>query len=246
LDLASGSDIGAPYASPPQENFLTAVQNAEGSPRKKIAFTKRALFGNETHPDNESALMHTVQLLQDLGHTVEEACPDYDQERLTYAYYIVVSTGVGLGVRQMESKLGRKIRLEELEMSTWALEAISNAFTASEYSEQVDFIHRETRRVAHFFEKYDALLTPTAAKPPVEIGSFKLSSKDKMQIHFFEKIPPSNAYQQSVEGFGYKCHLCNTQYHALQSNWSAWNFCTTLLECKQSSHRVTAGRKVRR
>ena len=73
-------------------------------PRRRIAFTKRALFGKDTHPDNEAALMHTVKLLESLGHTVEEACPEYDQERLTYAYYIVVSTGVGLGVRQMETK----------------------------------------------------------------------------------------------------------------------------------------------
>ena len=97
LNLASGSDIGAPYASPTAENFLSAVENAESAPRRRIAFTKRALFGTDTHPDNEAALMHTVQLLQNLGHTVEEACPEYDQERLTYAYYIVVSTGVGLG-----------------------------------------------------------------------------------------------------------------------------------------------------
>ena len=189
LDLASGMDVGAPYASPPPENFLSAVNGAESAPRRRIAFTKRALFGTNTHPDNEAALMHTVKLLQDLGHTVEEACPEYDQERLTYAYYIVVSTGVGLGIRQMETKLGRKLRLEELEMSTWALEAISNAFSASEYSEQIDFIHRESRRVAQFFEQYDALLTPTAAKPPVPIGSFKLSQKDKLQIHFLRKFP---------------------------------------------------------
>ena len=100
LDLASGSDIGAPYAAPASENFLSAVETAEAAPRRRIAFTKRALFGKDTHPDNEAALMHTVELLESLGHTVEEACPEYDQERLTYAYYIVVSTGVGLGVRK--------------------------------------------------------------------------------------------------------------------------------------------------
>ena len=132
--------------------------------------------------------MHTVKLLVNLGHTVEEACQNTTKQR-HHAYYIVVSTGVGLGVRQMESKLGRRLKLEELEMSTWALEAISNAFSASEYSEQVDFIHRESRRVAHFFERYDALLTPTAAKPPVPIGSFKLSTKDRAQIHFLRKFP---------------------------------------------------------
>ena len=199
LDLASGADVGAPYASPPPENFLAALNEAESAPRKRIAFTKRALFGNETHPDNEAALMHTVKLLEEMGHTVEEACPDYDQERLTYAYYIVVSTGVGLGVRQMESKLGRKLNLDELEMSTWALEAISNAFTASEYSEQVDFIHRESRRVGQFFEKYDVLLTPTAAKPPVPIGSFKLSKRDKMQIHFLRKFPMRSLINKALK-----------------------------------------------
>ncbi len=189
LDLASGGDVGAPYAAPAPNQFLEAVQKAEQAPRRRIAFTKRALFGTDTHPDNEQALMHTVKLLQELGHTVEEACPEYDQERMTYAYYIVVATGVGLGVRQMESKLGRKLKLEELELSTWALDTISNAFTASEYSEQVDFIHRESRRVAQFFETYDVLLTPTAAKPPVPIGAFTLSNKDKIQIRLLRKFP---------------------------------------------------------
>lgn len=199
LDLASGADVGAPYASPAPDQFLQAVEVAESAPRRRIAFTKRALFGQETHPDNLAALMHTVTLLESLGHTVEEACPDYDQERMTYAYYIIVATGVGLGIRQMESKLGRQIKLDELEMSTWALDAISNAFTASEYSEQVDFMHRETRRVAQFFETYDVLLTPTAAKPPVPIGSFKLSKKDKLQIHFLRRFPVRSLINKALK-----------------------------------------------
>lgn len=204
LDLASGADVGSPYAAPSPDQFLQSLEVAESAPRRKIAFTKRALFGKETHPDNEAALMHTVKLLEDLGHTVEEACPEYDQERLTYAYYIIVATGVGLGVRQMESKLGRKLKFDELEMSTWALDTISNAFTASEYSEQVDFMHRESRRVARFFEQYDVLLTPTAAKPPVPIGSFKLSTKDKVQIQFLRRFP--------MRG------LINKALHALATN----------------------------
>ena len=191
LDLTAGIDVGAPYASPsiPENGFLHAVQLAESAPRRRIAFTKRPLFGTTLDSDNERALMHTVELLQSLGHTVEEACPDYDQERLTYAYYIVVATGVGLGIRQMESKLGRSIKLDELEMSTWALDAISGAFSASEYSEQVDLIHSESRRIAQFFNQYDVLLTPTAAKPPVPIGNFELSATDIMQIRFLRRFP---------------------------------------------------------
>ena len=206
LDLVSGSDSGAPYASPPkpQTSFLETVASAEKGPRLTIAFTRKPLYGATLDKDNESALMHTVSLLESLGHTVEEACPEYDQEGLTFAYYIVVATGVGLGVRQMEAKLGRKIALDELEMSTWALETISKSFTAAEYSEQVDFIHRESRRISRFFDKYDAFLTPTAAKPPVQIGEFALTKKDILQIHFLRKFP--------LRG------LINKALHALATN----------------------------
>lgn len=201
LDLTCGMDLGAPYASPslPETSFLQTVRHADSAPRRRIAFTKKALFGTILDSDNERALMHTVQLLQELGHTVEEACPEYDQERLTYAYYIVVSTGVGLGIRQMESKLGRKINLGELEMSTWALDAISNAFSASEYSEQMDLIHSESRRIAQFFTQYDVLLTPTAAKPPVPIGSFELSRKDILQIHLLRKFPVRSIINKALK-----------------------------------------------
>ena len=47
----------------------------------------------------------------------------------------------------------------------------------------------ESRRVAQFFNKYDVLLTPTAAKPPVKIGEFGLSKKDILQIRFLRKFP---------------------------------------------------------
>ena len=74
-------------------------------------------------------------------------------------------------------------------MSTWALEAISNAFSASEYSEQVDFIHRESRRVAQSFEQYDALLTPTAANHLCPLGVLNYLPKIVLRFHFLRKFP---------------------------------------------------------
>lgn len=190
LELTQGSDIGSPYAAPPNENYLEAIEVAPKQCR--IAFTNTTLFGADskgTHPDNQKALDKTVKLLESLGHTVEEACPTYDREALTFAYYVVVSTGVGLGIKQMEEKLGRKIKMSELEMSTWALDTISHAISATEYSYHVNTIQREARKVGEFFQKYDILLTPTTAKPPVEIGTFKLSTSQKMQIHALRRVP---------------------------------------------------------
>ena len=86
LDITSGGDLGAPYASPAPDLFLEGLK--EKPKNLKIAFTSRALYGDDTDPDNQKALENTVKLLQDLGHTVEDACPDYDQAALTRAYYL--------------------------------------------------------------------------------------------------------------------------------------------------------------
>ena len=94
--------------------LLSAVETAESAPRN-VSPSLRALFGKDTHPDNKAALMHTVKLLESLV-ILLKSCPEYDQERLTYAYYIVVSTGLDL-VYQMESKR-TETQLDELEMST--------------------------------------------------------------------------------------------------------------------------------
>ena len=160
------------------------------SPKKcKIAFCKDALFGKDTHKDNLKALEHSLKLLEDLGHDVIEAKPDFDREKLITAYFVVVATGVGLGIRQMEEKLERKIAEHELEMPSWALATIAEKVSAAEYSWHVDNIFYESRRIAHFFEKFDVFLTPTTACPPVPIGSFGMSKREKLQIQFLKRFP---------------------------------------------------------
>lgn len=187
LDITSGGDLGAPYASPAPDSFLEGLKEKPKS--LKIAFTSRALYGDDTDPDNQKALEHTVKLLRELGHTVEEACPEYDQAAMTRAYYLTVSTGVALGVKQMQEKLGRKLKEAELELSTWALQTIGETISAAEYSYNIDIMHRETRRVAQFFTQYDVFLTPTAALPPVQIGQFKLPKRDQLQIKILKRLP---------------------------------------------------------
>ena len=63
-----------------------------------------------------------------------------------------------------------------LSPSTWALKMIADSVSAGEYVHYQGVMHRESRKIIRFFESFDLLLTPTAAIPPVKIGSFKLSS----------------------------------------------------------------------
>jgi amidase len=208
LDIsASGIDLGAPYSSPAPDSFLKGL---EKKPKKlKIAFTAQALFGSDTHSDNQKALKHSIKLLQDLGHEVVEDCPKFDKEGLIRAYYLTVSAGVALGVLQIEEKIGRKCKESELEMSTWALNTIGNAISSAEYVYNIDLIHRETRSVATFFTDYDLFLTPTTAHPPALIGQFKLTSADRMQIKFLKRFPLKSLLNKALESLATKA-ICAT------------------------------------
>lgn len=198
LDVTSGMDIGAPYSVPkPDQSYETLMKL---TPKKcKIAFCKEALFGEDTHPDNIAALEHTLSLLENLGHTVIEAKPNFDRESLIRAYFVVVATGVGLGIRQMEDKLQRKIAESELEMPSWALATIAEKVSAAEYSWHVDKIFSESRKIAHFFEEYDLFVTPTAACPPVQIGSFGMGRREKLQIQFLRRFPIRKLIDMAIE-----------------------------------------------
>ena len=169
-----GVDLGAPYYAPPHPiDFLDQVKRPPRALR--VGLCEMALFGDRLHPDNLKAVQHTASLLESLGHQVEVGCPVFDREALIRAYFVVVASSVNEGVRQVERKLGRPLRTDELELSTWALNLIGSKVSAGEYLDYKNVIHQEARRVARFFETFDVLLTPTAAKPPVEIGSFELS-----------------------------------------------------------------------
>ena len=132
----------------------------------KIALCEDALFGHDTHADNLAAVRHTAQLLSDLGHTVDIAKPEFDRDKLVRAYLVVVAAGVNMGLRQVEQKIGRPLKVSDAELSTWAMKLIADSVSAGEYLSYIDTIYREARRVGQFFEDWD--LPPTTAIPPVK------------------------------------------------------------------------------
>ena len=188
LHHLQGSDLGAPYVAPPHSaTFLDQVVRPPSPLR--IGLCEMALFGDQLHPDNLMAAQHTATLLEGLGHNVEVGCPMFDRDALVRAYFVVVASSVNQGVRQVERKIGRRLRTEDLELSTWALNVIGEKVSAGEYLDHLNTIRFEARRVARFFETFDLLLTPTAAMPPVPIGTFALSGFQRQQIRFLRRMP---------------------------------------------------------
>ncbi|WP_028605684.1 amidase [Ottowia thiooxydans] len=195
LDATAGPDVGAPYYTPrPAEPFLKLIAQP---PRKlRIAFTTRTFRNASVHPECEAAVLGTAKHLEDMGHEVEPGMPDFDPGALSAATGILLLTGLAAQLQAREAVLGRPAREDELERVTWEAIRLSQNISGVDYASQFPRINQEVRKIAHFFESVDVLLTPTLGSPPVELGTLSTQtlSLTEFQKAASEFIPFTGAF----------------------------------------------------
>lgn len=179
LDATAGAELGDPYSAPPPARpFLQEVGANPGQLR--IAFTTVAPTGVPVHPDCIAAVAAAAKLCGELGHEVEEAALPLNGEMLTKAFMTIWSAGNAWKVESLSFAVGRKPMPEDFEPGTWALIEMGRRRSAPDYLLAVQTLQIFARRIAQFMEKYDVLLTPTLAEPPLPLGSFAATPEDPM------------------------------------------------------------------
>jgi Asp-tRNA(Asn)/Glu-tRNA(Gln) amidotransferase A subunit family amidase len=161
--------LGDPYwAAPPQSTFLAATQREPA--KLKIAAFDRAPNGVPVDPECVEAVRETARLCESLGHRVEEAYPDYPFEDMRLAAATVICANIRATIDAACTARGRPLASDELEPITWLCHEAGKAATAADYAAAMRVIHGVGRQLAPFFERYDVLLTPVLAKPPIPLG----------------------------------------------------------------------------
>jgi amidase len=84
--------------------------------------------------------------------------------------------------------LGREATSEDVESVTWTYAEYARQFSANDYAEAINAVHRTGRVVGRFFTRYDLLLTPTMCTPPHKLGEISMMRTD------------IEAYHQTVSG----------------------------------------------
>ena len=172
LDASAGPDIGAPYyAAPPARPFLTEVGTDPG--KLRIAFTSEPFLGALVDKDCVKGLETTAKLCQDLGHDVVEAEPQIDGKAFAKAFLTIVCVETRAAIEEAQVLLNRKASFKDFEPSTWALGLLGRQCRAPEFSRSLNLVQRTARQIGDFFEKFDVLLTPTLALPPVATGALQ-------------------------------------------------------------------------
>jgi Asp-tRNA(Asn)/Glu-tRNA(Gln) amidotransferase A subunit family amidase len=175
LDATQGPDAGAPYAAqPPARPFLDEVGASPGALR--IALQTATWNGAPTHPSCVEAARDAAKLCEALGHHVEEASFEIDLEPYREATTTIIGASVRATLEDRARALGRELRQEDVEPGTWLVGAGGAAKDAPSYVRALKTIHATGRKLARFLERYDVVLTPTMATPPVALGRLSLSN----------------------------------------------------------------------
>ncbi|WP_017721815.1 amidase [Kamptonema formosum] len=184
LDVMSGYVTGDPYWLPdPETPFLQATERKPGSLR--IAFSTAIEPVGEAAPACGEAVLDTARLLQDMGHEVEAACPDFTG--LIEPFKVVWQAGVGAS----------GIPAPWLEkMTLWLLE---NTGSAGDYLRAVYQMQAISRRTVAFFDRFDVLVLPVHMHETLRVGEWaSLSPEETLEkiIRWIAPCPPFNASGQ--------------------------------------------------
>lgn len=169
LDAICGPPRHHPYRLPmPPEPFLDAI--ARDPRRLRIAWTARTPDDVALHAECRAAVERAAGLAAKLGHDVEEAAPAIDHGLLRQTMITIVAANTADALAP-----GNPLRPEgaaegDVEAVTWLFADRGARVSATEYLRALRGVREIGERLAEFMQRYDVLMTPTMAEPPMRLG----------------------------------------------------------------------------
>jgi len=169
LDATAGPMPGDPYAAaPPARPWL---EDATRDPaRLRIAVSTLSPDGKPVDPACAEAAREAAKLCEAMGHIVEEAAPVFDVAAARAAFSAIFQANTMVNVGRANS--GRLPAEGMIEPLTRALAERGATVSAPDYIRALQSMHRESRKIAAFFERHDLWLTPTLGQLPPKVGAF--------------------------------------------------------------------------
>ena len=206
LDALAGSEPGDPYTAPAAGSFLAATQRAPG--RLRVAFMRKPVGGAPLDPVLVAAVERTARLLEELGHQVEEAAPDYDAAASGEALGTIMAANTWTNIQIRAN--GRVPGPDDLEPVTRQAAEHGRQISAHDYIRAVQTFHRTGRQLGAFFERHDVLLSPTIARVSLPLGEVRMDGS-------------SERYQQGLAPMVAFTSVCNAAGVPAMSMPLAWS-----------------------
>jgi amidase len=177
LDAMAGALPGDPYTPPtPSKPWLELSQQAPK--RLRIGFTITPPDGGPIHPEAVSAVQRTCEVLERLGHDVEEKNIAFDAAQAWQTYTSMTPAETAAVFENLASLVGRPVTEADVEPVTWAIIQRGRAQTAVQHVNLMNALRVLSRQISADLLPYDVYLTPTLTQPPRPLGHWDMSEPD--------------------------------------------------------------------
>ncbi|WP_406293125.1 amidase family protein [Embleya sp. NBC_00888] len=169
LDLVHGSAPGDRYHLPRRApgEFVAALDRR---PRGLRVAVSTGPPGNPADPAVASEVVRVAGLLAELGHHVEQAAPEVDEERFRDLNLTFWSASIADTVRTLTDGRDVEGALAALESATAAMVRHGWPLRWEDVSRARAYQHRLTRSTADFLGRFDLILTPVTRSTAWPIG----------------------------------------------------------------------------
>lgn len=185
LDVLHGDEPGALYrTAPPQRPYLQEVGMEPG--RLRLAFSTASPSGEAVHPECIAAVLQTAQLCESLGHYVEDIPLIYDWEKFRTAFADVWCMSMPLAVAAIEAASGRAAGPDTMESSNLAILHHGRSLGAEQICRSAALLYSIARDVEHFFQQWDAVITPVNLMPAPRLGMINANGACQDMLDWFD------------------------------------------------------------
>ncbi|MBL0778886.1 amidase family protein [Streptomyces albidoflavus] len=198
--LTARPDPGGPYLAARPE--LPYAELARRTRPLRIGFTTRSPIGTEVDPHAVAAVEETAGLLAHLGHEVEPAEPETDHRQLALDFLAMWTTQLAQTVDEIRRTTGAGPG--DFELDTHLLAAAGRSLPAPRYYAAHHRWNTYSRQLAAFHDRYDLLLTPTLARPPVRLGELdtpapvRALARGLMKVGLLGTLAGTKAWERAV------------------------------------------------
>jgi amidase len=170
LDVLAGYEPGdATWAPPPPAPYAELAAREPGRLRVGLALNP-PLKGGTVDPVCENAARDAAALIESLGHDVEEIEAPWTRENLladfTLAWAPLISIVTWLGGQLR----GHEPTADEVEPLTWEMWQRATSQNTMSLLSALAKLERLGRSIVASLARFDVVVTPALAQPPVEIG----------------------------------------------------------------------------
>ncbi|MBX2797922.1 MAG: amidase [Myxococcales bacterium] len=190
LDVTSGA-LGRFALPPPAQPYVSRIER-DPTPRD-IAFTSRGFFGERLHPDVETAIRATADVLSDAGHRIVEVDPPVASEPFGEAFGALWCAGAGVFFKSAQREAPLPGWLQAITRRPWVfrmlmslpvmdggapveaftrrLAALDSGLNPSDLWLAEQALDDTADELRAFFGEHDLWLSATLPQPPAAIGT---------------------------------------------------------------------------